>query len=334
MGHSSGNFPPPDRPTTPRQRRDSKPRGPVHSCEARATSPGFREVRYLNRDLTRRGAGTVTETPGPGQYNTRVPMRRGTTFAGPRPKCSRAATVRAFVASAATTAAVAPSSERAIGQARRAPAAAATSQGAWPSPPPVAAVSQRLSTPLMGKESPGPVYKLPSDFDLKLVNKKTFHPPRCCGARAKRQLPRGKGRGAALRGGQGATTRRLPLARRQLPRVADNSGGGGTAGTVLGVPVQTPLGRGFLLGIRADGMTFVRLPWGVLYSRGVLSRGNVINTTTAASLGDPVASNSEGRGTELLTTVQVDLGVDATPSEEAGRNAKCDAPQPQPTSEG
>ena len=298
-----GDCSPRDRPA-PRRRRGAKPRGPVHSCEARATSPGFREVRYLNRDLTRRGAGTVTDTPGPGQYNIRVPLRRGTTFAGPRPKCSKAATVRALLASASTAVA---SGERA-GQARRSSGAA---QGTWPSPPPAAAVSSssssskrlstRLSTPLMGRESPGPAYNLPSDFDLKLVNKKTFHPPGCGGERNRRQQPREKGRAATCREGRGIT--RLAQARRELSRAAVSSGKGCLA---LGVPVNTFFGRGVLLRIRADGMTFVRLPWGVLYTREVLTRGNVARATVEE---DPAVFTSDGGGMELATTVQAGDGL-------------------------
>eukprot|EP00752_Nemacystus_decipiens_P009554 g8534.t1 len=266
-----GDCSPQDRPSS-RQRRDSKPRGPVHSCAARATSPGFREVRFLNRDLTRRGAGTMTDTPGPGHYNTRPALRRGTTFAGPKPKCSKAATVRALVASASTAVAA---GERA-GEARKGSGAP---QGARPSPPAAAAaaattVSQRLSTPLMGRESPGPAYNLPSDFDLKVVNKKTFRPPRCGGKRRQRQeVPKERESGAACGGGQGATSlaHRAP---REPSRVVSNSAGG-CASLVLGVPVKTSLGRGFLLRVRADGMTFVRLPWGVLYTKEVLSHGNL-----------------------------------------------------------
>lgn len=308
----------------------------MHSSEARATSPGFREVRYISRDLTRRGAGTVTDTPGPGQYNIRVPLRRGTTFAGPRPKCGKTATVRAFVASATTAAAVASSSERAGQQERR---DAGADRGARPSPPAPAAVSQRLSTPLMGKESPGPAYKLPSDFDLKLVNKKTFHPPRCYGGgtRAKRQVPRDREPAAATsRGGQGATRKNLPRARRELSRVAaaNSRGGCSGAGAVVGVPVKTSLGRGFLLRIRADGMTFVRLPWGVLYSREVFTRGNALDAAAAAaSLEDPASAvpNSEGGGVELLpTAVQADGGVDAALLEE-GRRREDEWGAPQPT---
>lgn len=329
MGYR-GDCCPPDR-TAPRRRQNCRPRGPVHSCEARATSPGFREVRYLSRDLTRRGAGTVTDTPGPGQYNIRVPLRRGTTFAGPRPKCSKTVTVRAFVASAETTT-LAPR-ERAAGQARRGSGAG---QGVCPSPPAssagVSTVSQRLSTPLMGRESPGPAYSLPSDFDLKLVNKKTFHPPRCGGTRPKRQVRRDKkGRGATFGGGQG-TTAGLIEARRELSRLAANSGGStaaaAAAAAALGVPVKTCLGRGLLLRIRADGMTFVRLPWGVLYTTEVLTRGNNA-VYTGATLEHPAVSSSEGGGMEQLSTnFQAEDRVDATPSRKAGCKDECDAPQP------
>lgn len=294
-----GDCSSPDRPT-PRQRRDARPRGPVHSCEERATSPGFREVRYLDRDLTRQGAGTATYTPGPGQYNIRVPLQRGTTFAGPRPKSSKIITVRAFIASAKTVA----STERA-GQAER---GSGVGQRVWPSPPPVQ--SQRLSVPLMGRESPGPAYNLPSDFDQKLVNKKTFHPPRCDGKKTERQVARGRGRRITCREGRRTS---LPQARRALADVAANAGGR-IAGIALGVPVTTSLGRGFLLRIRADGMTFVRFPWGVLYTMEVLTRGNV----APAALEDPAVSNSESGG----------MARDTTPSEEGRCKDTRDVPQP------
>lgn len=102
------------------------------------------------------------------------------------------------------------------------------------------------------------------------------------------------------------------------------SSGSGAAGRVLGVPVKTSLGRGFLLRIRADGTTFVRLPWGVLYTMEVLTRGNDVS----AALEDPTASNSESGDTELPTTIQADDRVDATPSQEGERKCKRDTPQP------
>lgn len=99
---------------------------------------------------------------------------------------------------------------------------------------------------------------------------------------------------------------------------------------VLGVPVKTSVGRGFLLRIRADGMTFVRLPWGVLYTREALTRGSVASATVEEE--DPAVPTSRGGGMELPTTaVQEAGGVDATPSEdgvEGGGKDACDAPQP------
>lgn len=322
VGYRGDCCSPQDR-TTPRRGQSSKPRGPVYSCEARATSPGFREVRYLDRDLTRRRAGTAMDTPGPGQYDIRVPLRRGTTFAGPRPKCSKTVMVGAFVASATKTtaaAAAATSNEGAGGRERRGSGSGA-GQGARPPPAAAAAPSQRLSTPLMGKESPGPAYNLPSDFDLKLANKKTFHPPRCGGAKTKkRQVPRDRGRGATVRRrGQGTS---LSEARRELSDVVASSGGGAAAGTaLLGVPVKTSFGRGFLLRIRADGMTFVRLPWGVLYTMEVLTRGSA----ASPPLEDPAVPNSKkGVDMDPPATVEVDRRVD----EEGGHLDEGDTPQP------
>ncbi|CAM9258111.1 unnamed protein product, partial [Hapterophycus canaliculatus] len=257
----------------PRRGVDANRRGPVHSRETRATSPGFREVRYLNRELIRQARGTAGDTPGPGQYNIRLPLERGTAFAGPRlaTKCSKTVTANAFVASAKVRAANELTSEieNELG-----------AQGVFPSPLPPAARSQRLSAPLLGKESPGPAYSLPSDFDQKLVNKKKFHPPHCRGERAKsppgREKLRKGGRGVtcdqAEHGhGQGADIAALFQARRKLAESVAKAVGDEALRRPLGVPVNTSLGRGFLLRIRADGMIFVRLPWGILYTTEVLT---------------------------------------------------------------
>ena len=70
--------------------------------------------------------------------------------------------------------------------------------------------------------------------------------------------------------------------------------------------MNTFFGRGVLLRIRADGMTFVRLPWGVLYTREVLTRGNVACATVEE---DPAVFTSDGGGMELATTVQAGDGL-------------------------
>lgn len=317
-----------DRPT-PRRGPDSKRRGPVHSCEARATSPGFREVRYLNRDLTRQTTGTATDTPGPGQYNIRLPLQRGTSFAGPRPAtaCSKAVTVGAFEASAKL---------RVAKRAGEAEKGSVAGQRAWPSPPP--ARSQRFSAPLMGRESPGPAYNLPSDFDKKLVNKKTFHPPRCGGRKAKplcrTKKPRNGGQnpifGPANDPGRQGKIAGLPQARRVLSKLLAKSGGCTAAGRALGVPVNTSMGRGFLLGIRADSMAFVRLSWGVLYTAEVLTRGNTTSRSASVSFEDPNASNSESGDIEPDTnTVEAEERVEAsTKEDEQGHKDACEIPRP------
>lgn len=273
-----------DRPS-PRRGPDSKRRGPVHSCEARATSPGFREVRYLNHDLMQQTAGAATETPGPGQYNVRPTLQRGTVFAGPRPAttCSTnrknllARTVGVLKASAKLRETRSRDDETERGS------AAGRGKAWWPSPP--ATRSERLSTPLMGRESPGPAYNLPSVFDQKMVNKKTFHPPRCQSRKAKpsctTEKPRKRGKsaifGPASEPGRQGNVEGLRQARRELSKFVGKSGGCTAVGRALGVPVSTSMGRGFLLRIRADNMAFVRLPWGVLYTVEVLARGNVIS---------------------------------------------------------
>lgn len=328
-----------DRPT-PRRGPDSKRRGPVHSCEARATSPGFREVRYLSRDLARRTAGAAMATPGPGQYNIRLPLQRGTSFAGPRPAtaCSTnrkdllARTVGAFEASAnklsVTRAARAGETERGSGEGRR--------RSSCPSPR--AARSQRLSAPLMGRESPGPAYNLPSDFDLKLVNKKTFRPPRCDGRKEKpscrTEKPRKEGQnamfGPANEPGRHGKIGGLPQARRELTKFLAKPGGCAAVGRALGVPVSTSMGRGFLLRVRADNMAFVRLPWGVLYTTEVLTRGRIFSSSASVSLKHHDAPNSESGATELVTdTVEVDDSVVASPKGEGqGPEDACDTPNP------
>lgn len=265
---------------TPRRGSASQRRGPVHSSEVRATSPGFREIRYLDPELTRRGVGTAKNTPGPGQYIVRPSMERGTKFAGARSKCSRAATV-------ATVEAFAKS--RAANKARFTSGLAKQERPSLP-----ASRSLRLSTPLMGRESPGPAYDLPSDFDIKHTNKKTFHPPPC----RTKLIPspwskvRKRGRGAGL--GVSAKQCRKDMAHvcRELDKamsgVVAKLKGSGTG--IVGLPVSTSLGRGLLLRIRADGMSFVRLPWGVLYTMEELTRGS--HTTYPVVLDDPGTSAS------------------------------------------
>ncbi|CAM9120518.1 unnamed protein product [Scytosiphon promiscuus] len=278
VGRTGDCSSPWDRPP-PRRGVKANRRGPVHSREVRATSPGFREVRYLNSELVRQARGTAGDTPGPGHYNIRLPLERGTAFAGPKQatNCSKAVTVDAFVASAKVRAAdeVNGETKNGFGGARGVP----------PSPLPAAARSQRLSIPLLGRESPGPAYSLPSDFDQKMVNKKKFHPPSCGAERAK--LPFGRG---ALRKGQrsanigdlaendhrqGRDITALFQARRKLAESVVKAVQEEAVRRPLGVPVNTSLGRGFLLRIRADGMIFVRLPWGVLYTTEVLTHARL-----------------------------------------------------------
>lgn len=237
-------------------------------------------MRYLNRELIRQARGTAGETPGPGQYNIRPSLERGTAFAGPRlaTKPSKAVTVNAFVASARVRATneVARETKDESGEA----------PGVRPSPVPPAGGSQRLPIPLLGRESPGPAYSLPSDFDLKLINKKMFYPPPCCrGQRAKPLLGREglrEGGGSAIHDraendhGQGGDMAALFQARRKLALSVAKSAGDEAARRPLGVPVNTSLGRGFLLRMRADGMIFVRLPWGVLYTTEVLTHARCI----------------------------------------------------------
>lgn len=296
-----------------------KPSGPVYSCEARATSTGFREARYLSRDLMRRCAGTAMDTPGPGQYDVRVPLRRGTSFAGPRPKPSKTAAVGAFLASAN----LAASEERRPG---RDNGGSGARRRLRPSPPP--ARSRRLSTPLLGRESPGPAYSLPSDFDPKLVNKKKFHPPSCGGGtKSTGKAPSRRARSATrFRGGN------IRGLRRELSDLVANSGGGaagkargGAAGKALGVPVSTSLGRGFLLRLREDGVTFVRLPWGVLYTTEVLTHGNMFSGRESVGFeAAGAALNMESGGIELETAaVGADGRVETSPGEEVRQ--KCNA---------
>lgn len=263
------------------------------------------------------------DTPGPGQYDVRVPLRRGTIFAGPRPRSSKTAAVGAFLASAKLSA----SDERRAGRENRGSGARRRS---WPSPP--AARSHRLSAPLMGRESPGPAYSLPSDFDRKLVNKKTFHPPSCGGGKkSTRRVPSKRARRAPrFRGGA------IRGLRRELSDLVAKSGegnagkalGGGAAGKALGVPVSTSLGRGFLLRIREDGMTFVRLPWGVLYTTEVLTHGNMLSGRESVAFEDPgAAPDIERGGIELETAaVGADGRVGTSPVEEVRQ--KCGARRP------
>ncbi|CAM9567283.1 unnamed protein product [Ectocarpus sp. 8 AP-2014] len=293
VGNKGNCASPWDRPT-PRRGPDSQRRGPIHSREVRATSPGFRETRYLNRDLTRKGACKATDTPGPGQYSIRPPLERGTSFAGPRrpTKCSKAATVNALVASAKSRAA----SDEKTGGAKNGMVRGGDRQSQ-----PSTAPSQRLSIPLKGRESPGPAYALPSYFDQKFVNKKTFHPPRCSGTSPfGTEEPSGTGRSANLapRADENGNVRakktnRLPKARREASSgPVAKSGRADAIGRALGVPVNTCMGRGILLRIRADGMTFVRLPWGVLYTTEVLTHGGNAYPANPSALGNPGVVNS------------------------------------------
>jgi len=95
----------------------------------------------------------------------------------------------------------------------------------------------------------------------------------------------------------------------------------------LGVPVSTSLGRGFLLRIRADGMTFVRLPWGVLYTTEVLTHGNVVPGRECVDFEHPGAAPNIERGCVVpeAAAVGADGRVDASPAEE---HVKCNARRP------
>lgn len=286
---SSWNPPP------PRRGINANRRGPVHSRETRATSPGFREVRYLNSELVRQARGTAGDTPGPGQYNVRPSLERGTAFAGPRlaTKCSKAVTIHAFVSSAKVRAA-----KESTGGIK---SGVGGNRGVFPSPPSPASRSQRLSIPLLGRESPGPAYNLPSDFDLKLDNKKKFHPPSCGWETAK--LPFGreglrKGGRSTIRDraaneddGQRGDIAALYTARRRLAEAVKKSVEEEAVRRPLGVPVKTSLGRGFLLRMRADGMIFVRLPWGVLYTTEVLTHAGYFATRSYVESGAPGVSS-------------------------------------------
>lgn len=323
VGNKGNCASPWDRPT-PRRGPDSQRRGPIHSREARATSPGFRETRYLNRDLTRKGACRPTDTPGPGQYSVRPPLERGTSFAGPRrqTKCSKAVTVNALVASAKGRAA---SDEKTISGAKNGMVRRGGG-GDRQSRPSTAAPSQRLSLPLKGRESPGPAYALPSDFDQKFVNKKTFHPPRCSesspfGTEESRET------GRSARNGPHADekTKRLPKARREASGSVAKSGRAVVAiGRALGVPVKTCMGRGILLRIRADGMTFVRLPWGVLYTTEVLTHGDNAYCRNPSALGNP-GVDRRGRVSSHTLSHQGERVDGACEREEDEQRGTCDA---------
>lgn len=260
----------------------SEHRGPIHSSEARATSHGFREVRYLGRELMRQAVGTGRDTPGPGSYNVRPRMMCGTMFAAPRPGGrkvaaggNRAIAVAAMIAEAKHgTIHQLDTGCLEIPKGRRHPSSSVECSS-----------QQRSSAHLQGKESPGPAYKLPSDFDIKRMNKKIFHPPPCSGARTPSYREMGKKRGrrrgpasVAIPDTLAKTGRQsnhssgmagLSRARHQLVQlVSATATGGGRGGPVaLAVPANTTMGRGFLLAVRADGMSFVLLPWGVLYTR-------------------------------------------------------------------
>lgn len=281
--------------SAPRRGPYSERRGPIHSCEARATSPGFHEVRYIDRELTRRAAGTANDTPGPGAYSVRPSMPCGTTFAGPRPKSSRATAIAAAVA-VANIRANHGVRERGLTEGRKL------------APP--QAQSERLSAPLMGRESPGPAYTLPSDFDARPTNMKTFHPPPCRTKKA-RLLGEGKVSRRARSAGSGATGKQqcrmdmtaLSRARREMKDLADRSGA-----KMLGVPACTTMGRGFLLRIRADGTSVVRLPWGVLYTSEMLTRAMGVASIPTSKLPPRQPSKSDGGG--IIATTAGDASPD------------------------
>lgn len=251
----------------------SERRGPVHSSEERATSTGFREVRYLDHERMSRGIGAAkdTPTPGPGTYNVRPRMTCGTKFAVSKARVDKTAARAAALESARARVADSGQCKGRILDGR--------GGGVRPYPP-VRRSSQRIRLPLRGRESPGPAYSLPSDFDLKRPNAKIFHPPPCT---KKSRKPGYGGRGRMrVRGGLVArptTIPRCPTAEDGRPRpgmsglsraqeclirlASDTSRAGANA---LAIPVSTTMGRGFLLAVRGDGMSFVRLPWGVLYT--------------------------------------------------------------------
>lgn len=258
----------------------SERRGPVHSSEVRATSPTFREVRYLDRELTRRGVGVGRDTPGPGSYNVRPRMIRGTKFASSLPGETRAAVRAAAIKSAKVR-----SKEAGVGKTK------GPEGGRFRRSPPDARSSQRLPIPLRGRESPGPAYSVPGGFDIKLTNRNNFHPP-CCtkptSARGYHRAGRKSKRGciAAAPAADSAAADTIPRinsfstkreksrpgmaglsrAREYLVELISTSLGVRDTISKLAVPVSTSMGRGFLLAVRADGMSFVRLPWGVLYT--------------------------------------------------------------------
>lgn len=64
-------------------------------------------------------------------------------------------------------------------------------------------------------------------------------------------------------------TDKVSRARREMHELATKRQGKDTGVTAL--PVNTSMGRGFLLRIRTNGMSFVRLPWGVLYTTEMLT---------------------------------------------------------------
>lgn len=108
----------------------------------------------------------------------------------------------------------------------------------------------------------------------------------------------------------------LSRAREYLVQLASASGvGGGT----LAVPVSTSMGRGFLLAIRADGMSFVRLPWGVLYTAERLTsweKGdmNEVVRTTATSYCPAAATYgcaNEAADRDAYTTAETPAEVPA-----------------------
>lgn len=193
--------------STPRRGPASERRGSAHLSGTRATPPVFREARYLHRESARRAKGTEKHTPGPGEYSVRPSMMCGTKFAGLKANCTRAEKA------AYATACANRRAPNGVGCARR------FGSRAWPSPP--LAKSKRLSAVPMGAESPGPAYYLPSDFDIKQSNKKTFTPPPCSnnakGKATKRQGARkGATCGHCCRGGVAG----LSLARQELHEMA------------------------------------------------------------------------------------------------------------------
>lgn len=192
---------------TPRRGPASERRGSVHLTGTRRTLPVFREARYLHREPARRAKGTEKHTPGPGEYSVRPSVTCGTKFAGLQANCTRADRVAYAIACTNGSAA------NGVGCARR------FGGHTWPSPPP--AKSQRLSAAPIGAESPGPAYYLPSDFDIKQSNRKTFTPPACSNnAKGKTTKRQGARKGATYdhcgRGGVAG----LSLARQTLHEMA------------------------------------------------------------------------------------------------------------------